>query len=174
LLGLGETLVWKEGTMKNKLVLTGFVCVVLLLGSLPALAGDSLYGKITEVRSATVVVLENGGKGKFVIRLVGIDVPQEGLIATEAKQLVEKLVLGMNARMRLAERLENGEFVARLFTDNPGVGIRDVGLELLRAGLATRQKGEDFQFDYKYNERTRAENEARENKRGLWAPTQPR
>ena len=55
--------------MKNKLVLTGFVCVVLLLGSLPALAGDSLYGKITEVRSATVVVLENGGKGTFVIDL---------------------------------------------------------------------------------------------------------
>lgn len=160
--------------MKSKWVLLGFICGVLLLGSIPALAGDSLYGKVTEVRSASIVVLENGGKGRFVIRLVGIDVPAEGVIATEAKQFVEKLVLGKNARMRLAERLENGEMAARLLTDSPETGIKDVGLELVRSGLARKQKGEDYQFDYKYGELTRAENQAREGKRGLWAPVQPK
>jgi endonuclease YncB( thermonuclease family) len=45
---------------------------------------------------------------------------------------------------------------------------------LLRNGLATRPQGEDYQFGYKYSELTRAETEARERKRGLWAAAQPK
>jgi endonuclease YncB( thermonuclease family) len=158
--------------MKNNRVIQGFVgCVVLLAGFLPAFAGDSLYGKVTEVRSADVVILDNG-HAQYVIRIIGIDVPKDGPIASEAKQFVAKLVLGKNARMRLGSRAENGDMVARLLTDDPVIGIKDVGLELMRAGLARRQKGEDSQFDYKYGELTKAENQAREGKRGLWAPAQ--
>ncbi len=160
--------------MRNKWAVKGFLgCVVLLAGLLPAFAGDSLYGKVTEVRSADVVILDYGA-GHYVIRIIGIDVPKEGPIASEAKQFVAKLVLGKNARMRLGSRAENGEMVCRLFTDDPVIGIKDVGLELVRAGLARRQKGEDPQFDYKYGDLSAAEREAQKARRGLWATTQPR
>jgi len=164
---------YKECAMRNKRAMQcSIVCLVLLAGLLPAFAGDSLYGKVPEVRSADVVILDYG-KGQYVIRIIGIDVPKEGPIASEARQFVAKLVLEKNARMRLGSRTENGEMVCRLFTDDPVIGIKDVGLELVRAGLARRQPGEDYQFGYKYGEFSAAEREAREAKRGLWTTTKP-
>ncbi len=160
--------------MRNKRVIQGFVgCAVLLAGFLPAFAGDSLYGKVTEVRSADVVILDYG-KGQYVIRIIGIDVPKEGPVANEARQFVSKLVLGKNARIRFEGRAPNGEMVSRLYTDDPVIGIKDVGLELVRVGLARRQKGEDYQFGYKYGELSVAEREAQKARRGLWATTQPK
>lgn len=170
LLGLGETLVWKEGTMKNKLVLTGFVCVVLLLVSLLAFAGDAFGGKVTAVRSAEIVVV-NYGRGEYVVRIVGVAAPAEGPIANEAKEFVTKMVLGQEVRARFEGKNPNGEMVSRLYVGDPG---KDVALELLRNGLARRPQGPDYQFGYKYGELTKAENEARENKRGLWAAAQPK
>jgi endonuclease YncB( thermonuclease family) len=55
--------------------------------------------------------------------------------------------------------------MARLFTDDPEIGIKEVGVELVRAGLARRQKG----FDLKYGELAAAEKEAQGARRGLWA-----
>jgi endonuclease YncB( thermonuclease family) len=75
--------------------------------------------------------------------------------------------------MRLGSRSENGEMVARLLTDDPVNGIKDVGLELVRAGLARRQQGEDAQFDYKYGDLSAAEREAQKARLGIWATTQP-
>lgn len=159
--------------MKNKRVIQGCIgCLVLLAGLFPVFAGDSVYGKVTEVRSADVVILDYG-KGQYVIRIIGINVPQDPIPSDAAKQFVAKLVLGKNARMRLGSRAENGEMVSQLFTDDPAIGIKDVGLELVRAGLARRQKGEDYQFGYKYHELTKAENEAQRAGRGLWATTKP-
>ena len=159
--------------MRNKRIMQCFVaCLAIVAGLLPAFAGDSLYGKVTEVRSADVVVLDYGS-GSYVIHIMGVVVPPEGPFANQSKQFVSKLVLGKNARMRLGSRTENGEMVARLFTDDPVNGIKDVGLELVRTGLARRQQGEDAQFDYKYGELSIAEREARDAKRGLWATTQP-
>jgi endonuclease YncB( thermonuclease family) len=159
--------------MRNKRVMQCFVAgLVLLAVVFPACAGDSLYGKVTEVRSADVVIL-NYGHGQYVIRIMGIAVPPEGPIANQAREFVAKLVLEKNARMRLGSRAENGEMLARLFTDDPVNGIKDVGLELVRAGLARRQQGEDAQFDYKYGELSIAEREAQKARRGLWATTQP-
>jgi endonuclease YncB( thermonuclease family) len=164
---------YEEGAMRNKRVIQGCVgCLVLLAGLFPAFAGDSVYGKVTEVRSADVVIL-NYGRGQYVIRIIGIDVAKEGPVAGQAKEFVAKLVLGKNARMRLGSRAENGEMVSQLFTDDPVIGIKDVGLELVRNGLARRQQGEDYQFGYKYHELTKAEIEAQRAQRGLWAATKP-
>jgi endonuclease YncB( thermonuclease family) len=159
--------------VKNKLFTRGCIaCLVLLAGLLPAFAGDSLYGKVTEVRSADVVILDYG-TGNYVIRIIGIAVPKEGPMASEAKQFVAKLVLGKNARMRLQGRGPNGEMVSQLLTADPEIGFKDVGLELVRAGLARRQQGDDIKFEYKYGELSIAEREAQKAQRGIWATTQP-
>lgn len=130
----------------------------------PALAGDSFDGKAIAVKSAEVVVVDYG-EGRYDVRLIGIVAPREGTLAEEAKQFVSKLVLGKDVRVHFEGR-RNGEMVSRLFTGDPGV---DVGIELLRAGLARRQP----RYDYKYGELSAAENEARRARRGVWA-TQPK
>lgn len=142
--------------------------VILLMGVvLPVLAGDSIYGKVTEVRSANLVTLDNGSI-RVEIRIVGIAVPRDRANAERAMEMVRSLVLGKNARVRVESRRRSGEMIGRLFTDDED-GIKDVGVELVRAGLARRQQGRDEQFGYKYNELTIAERAARRARSGVWA-----
>lgn len=151
--------------MKAKWISAHLLGVLLLVpGLCPVFAGDSIYGKVTEVRSADLLIFDYGG-GQYELRLVGIDMP-EGPLAEQAKQLVADLVLGKNVRMRFDHRAPNGEMLSRVLTDDPVIGIKDVGVELVRAGLARREP----QFDYKYGELSAAEREARNAQRGLWAP----
>jgi endonuclease YncB( thermonuclease family) len=156
----------KEGAMRKNWFAVGIFAFVA--GILPVFAGDSILGKITEVRSADLVTLDNGSL-QFQIRIIGIDVPKEGPIAERAKELVNKLVLDKNARARIQSRMKSGEMVAKLFTDGKEGEIQDVGVELVRAGFARRQRGNEELFDYKYGELSKAEAEARRAKRGLWA-----
>jgi len=157
--------------MKQRWVRRGlWSLAVLVTGLVPAYAGDSLYGKVTAVKEATLVTLDYGS-GSYEIRIVGIDTPRAGEAqAAEAKKFVSDLLLGKNARMRLHHRGENNEMVCRLFTDDPVIGIKEVGVELVRAGLARRQPG----YDEKYGELAAAENEARTAGRGIWAAAQSR
>jgi endonuclease YncB( thermonuclease family) len=155
----------KEDTMRKSLSIGGFLlCLVLLAGPHPAF-GKSLSGRVTEVKSTEVVVL-NYGAGRYDVRIVGIDAPKEGPLAEQAKQFVANMVLGKQVRIRFEGRATNGEMVSRLFTGDPGV---DVGVELLKAGMARRQDG----YDYKYGELSAAEKTAREGRRGLWSTAQP-
>jgi endonuclease YncB( thermonuclease family) len=156
--------------MRIKWLIAGFVAFLIFEGEV--CMARSLYGKVTEVTSADVVTLDYT-TGHYVIRIVGIDVPKEAPIASEAKEFVVSLVLGKNALMRFVSRAENGDMVSQLVTDDPGTGITDVGLELIRAGLARRQQGEEYQFGYKSGELSSAMREAQKARRGLWATTQP-
>lgn len=145
-------------------------------GLLPAFGGDAFYGRVTAVKSAEVVVVGDGTAGvpersaglralRNDVRIVGIDAPETGAIAREAKQFVSNLVLGKEVRLRFEQWNQRGEMVSRLFVDD-----KEVGVELLRAGLARRQPN----YDYKYGELSAAEKEAQAARRGLWAQTEPR
>jgi len=143
---------------------------LMVLGTalVPAYAGDSLYGRVTAVKEATLVTLDYGS-GTYDIRIVGVDAPKAGEAqAGEARKFVSDLLLGKNARMRLHRGSPDGEMICRLFTDDPVIGIKEVGVELVRAGLARRQPG----YDEKYGELSAAENEARTAGRGVWAAAQ--
>lgn len=156
---------------KEKLATAMFLGLLIFgAGLFSTVAGKAFSGKVTEVRSAEVVVIDYSA-GQYVVRIVGIRAPQEGPLAAKAKQFVTEMVLGKVVRARFQGRAPNGEMVSQLFAGDPG---KDVGLELVRAGLARRQEGPDPQFGYKYGELSKAENEAREAKRGLWAPAPPR
>jgi endonuclease YncB( thermonuclease family) len=138
--------------------------LILGTGGQPVHAGDSMYGKVTEVKSADTVSFESGPE-KYVLRLVGIETEKSGPVATKAVEAVRKMVLGQNARMRFEGLGEDGLMRSRLFTDDPKLGIHEVAIELVRAGLARRQEG----FDFQYGELAAAENEAKTARRGLWA-----
>ena len=147
-------------------VLAAMVFLLVAISEV-ARAGDSMWGQVTSVPSAEVVVLRDS-KGGYEIRIAGVDVPLD--FAEEARQLVVSLVLNKNARMRFEYRDTDGQMIARLFTDDPVLGIRDVAVELLRAGFARRDP--DRRFNDKYGELAAAEEDARKNRRGLWAQIQ--
>jgi len=155
--------------MRNKWATAGFVGLLLLpAGIFRTFAGDSLYGTVTAVRSAEVVVFDYD-TGQYVVRIVGINAPKDTSLARQATQFVANLVLKKRARIRFEGRI-NGQMVSQLFTADSLVPIKDVGLELVRAGLARRQAT----YDYKYGELSAAEKEARQARRGLWAAAPPR
>ena len=156
--------------MRNSCFIKVSIACLILLCCLPAFAGDVFGGKVTEVRSAEIIVVDYG-RGQYIVRIVGIAAPSEGPMALEAKQAVTTMLLGKTVHARFQGRNKSGEMVSRVFVGDPG---KDAGLELVRNGLVRRQQGPDTQFDYKYGELTKAETEARENKRGLWATIQPK
>lgn len=146
------------------------ICLILLAGLLSAFAGDVFGGKVTAVRSAEIIVVDYG-KGQYIVRIAGVTAPTEGQLAAGSTEFVNKLVLGKEVRARFVGRNKNGEMVARVFVGDPG---SDVGLELVRNGLARRLAAvSEPELGYKYGELAKAEVEAREAKRGLWATAQP-
>ncbi len=153
---------------RRMVITTAGMLVILLCASVPitALAGDSLYGRVSEVKSADHVTVDIG-TGLIEIRLAGLDVPREDRRAEDARKFVSDLLLGKNARLRLDYRGKNKEMIGRLETDDPEIGIKDVGVELVRAGLVRRQPN----YDYRYRELSAAENEAQRAGRGIWSET---
>jgi endonuclease YncB( thermonuclease family) len=139
----------------------------LVLAALPLFGGDSFFGTVTDVRSAEVVVI-SGGKARYVVRIVGVSAEKDGALAAQARQLVASLVLQKKARFYLESRNTNGEMVSVLMTADPEIGFKDVGVELVRAGLARVIPN----HSYKYGELEAAEKEARERGRGIWSRSQ--
>ena len=133
-------------------------------------AGDSLYGRVTEVKSASTVTFDYGD-GQYELRIAGIEVSRDSRLAEDARRFVSDLVLGKNVRMRFEGRDADGVMWARLFTDDP-TEIKEVGVELVRSGLARGEEGAAAGEGYKYQEMSAAENEARRARRGLWAEVQ--
>lgn len=133
--------------------------------------GDSTYGTITAVRRSNLVVF-NYGKGEYNVALVGIAVSGNNAVEARARQFLNSMVLGKRVQFRFEYRARNGEMIGRLLTTDSASAAsgrpfvpRDVGVELVAAGLARRQAD----YDYKYQELSKAESSARTARRGLWA-----
>ena len=136
----------------------------VLLAGRHAAAGDSAYGRVTAVTRADVVIFTHAAR-EYTLRLVGIAVPSDPRFSDSATKFVRALVLEKPARMRLEGRIRDNELRARLFTADTTTGIREVAVELVRAGLVRKQANVDF----KYGELAKAEREARLARRGLFA-----
>jgi|GEM_PF-3453866 len=139
--------------------------LALTTGVAATFAGDSIYGTIVEVKSGDVVVLDYG-TGRYTIRLVGIQIPSEGTFSKQAKLFVSKLILKKRVQIRFEYRNETNEMVSRILTmQSAKMDITDVGEKLVEAGIARKQAD----YDYKCGCLTKAENEAKTSKRGVWA-----
>ncbi len=154
--------IWKQSGK-----LAGATCIALLCSLSPevgAHAGDSLYGTVTAVKRADLITLDYGA-GSYDIRLAGVAIPDDAAIAERATQYAAKLLLNRKARLRFEGRTTDGVMVGRIYTDDPDIGINDVGLELVRAGMAVPEKDVG---EYKYGELDQAVREAQSRKYGVW------
>jgi endonuclease YncB( thermonuclease family) len=129
-----------------------------------------LYGVVTAVEAPEVVVLRSDA-GDVELRLFGVDAPEPGQpFAADARAFVERLVGGQQVRLRFAYRDARGEMVGRLWA-----GDLDVGLALVRAGLAWRLPDAHYKPEAKgqLDALAAADAEARAARRGLWADPRP-
>jgi endonuclease YncB( thermonuclease family) len=122
------------------------------------------------VKGADLITFDYGA-GTYEVRIAGIEVPRDRAAAQEAAQFVSNMLLNKNARLRFDGRTPQGEMVGKVYTDDPDIGIKDVGLESVRAGVVRQ---ESSYRGYTYGEMTGAEAEARQARRGLWAEPPPR
>lgn len=146
---------------------TAVLSVLLAVAFSGAFAGDSLVGRIIAIKSAEVVTLDYGA-GTYDIRIAGIELPKDRTMHSRAKEALSRMVLGKTVRLRFYGRGPDGLMYGRLLVGGIGSGkaaetVRDVGIELVRAGFF-----QGFNDGYKYGEMTQAEAEARANRRGLW------
>lgn len=130
-------------------------------------AGDSLVGKIVAIKSASQVTMDYGA-GQVDIVINGIEIDRRDTLERDARAALADLVLGKVVRLRFDGYLPGGEMSGRLRIGAIGgtdERVRDVGVELVRAGKVRAAKGYP---KYKYGEMTRAEAEAINTRRGVW------
>ncbi len=157
--------------MWNRALKASLVLVFCALAAHPPVAeAKSLYGTFTEIYSADLLELRHDA-GTYAVRIYGVDAPDAGEpFALEARLLTRALVTGKECRVRIEGRNERGEMVAIVLADG-----QDVGLALVRAGLAKRVP--DVHYKLTSNDQpdalVAAEDEARSALRGLWKGASP-
>ena len=143
-------------------VMVAALCLLLALGSQAPAAARFSATTVSVADGDTITVLKD--RQQIRIRLDGIDCPEGGQdFGTRAKQFTSSLVFGRDVEIEPRDTDRYGRTVARVF-----VAGKDVSLELVTAGLA-------WHFKRYSSDATlaRAEVEARNERRGLWAHPHP-
>lgn len=124
---------------------------------------ESFAGKVVAVHDGDTISVMRSGRAERV-RLDGIDSPERGQdYSKHARLFLSEMVFGRIVSVEVRDTDRYGRAVGRVVLDG-----RDVGLELVRAGLAwhfTRYSADPSL--------ARAEREARAARRGLWAQPSP-
>lgn len=127
-------------------------------------------GKVVRVYDGDTIDLQTRDRGVIRIRFAGIDAPERGqAFARKAAEHLQLLLEGKATEARCFKTDDFGREVCNVF-----VADNDIGLEMLRAGLAWHFKRfQDEQEPADRDRYARAEEEARAAGRGLWAGQVP-
>lgn len=142
------------------LVLTALMAAVAV-----AAVPEAWTGKVVGVSDGDTVTVMREGKGER-IRLFGVDSPETGqAFGNRAKQLASELCFGKNVRVVPRDVDHYGRIVGEIVLEDG----RNLNHELVAAGMAWWYR------QYARNDKTleRLEQEARADKRGLWADPKP-
>jgi endonuclease YncB( thermonuclease family) len=143
--------------------------LALALGTAQA-AEWVIEGRVVGVMDGDTILVLDDAKIQHKIRFAGIDAPEKGQAFGErSKQNLSALALQKRVEARCHKKDRYGRNVCAVF-----VGLTDVGLEQIRAGMAWHYK------DYQYEQTTRdrlvyrdEEDAAKAAKRGLWKDAKP-
>lgn len=144
---------------------------VLLLSCLclPAIAA-TYTGRVVSISDGDTLTVLDAGQRQRKIRLAGIDAPERRQAWGErARQFLGQRVHQRIVRIETGKTDRYGREVGKVWLDG-----EDVNLALVRAGLAwhyrayAREQAVQDRLGY-----ARAEQEAREERRGLWSDPEP-
>lgn len=127
----------------------------------PSPPAEEETSRVTSVIDGDTIKLETGES----VRYIGIDAPESGCFAKESTSKNKELVEGKEVRLEkdVSETDKYGRLLRYVYVDN--LFINDY---LVREGYAqTSTYPPDVKYQAQFRE---AEQEARENNRGLWTP----
>jgi endonuclease YncB( thermonuclease family) len=130
----------------------------------------TIVGKVVEVLDGDTITVQDEQQKQHIIRLAGIDAPEVNQDhGKKARKYLSDLVLDKAVSVTTSKIDRTGEFVGKVL-----VYGRDVGLEMVMAGLAWHYK----QYANEQNDRDRqifegAELHARKSRFNLWSSSRP-
>jgi len=138
------------------------VASLLLLSSLPLLAGDSFTAKVRAVSDGDTLVVAKGGK-VYVVQLAGIDAPELSQeFGSTARDHVRDMTRGKKVTVEIVETNSNKSVVANVSIDG-----NDLAASLVDSGHAWATDGGS-------TEQLRASQaKAKTAGEGLWASSNP-
>lgn len=143
----------------KRILLTIFVVFPLLLSA------QVLRGKVVKITDGDTFTLLVNGNEQVRVRIDGIDAPERGqAYGNRAKEYLSNMIWGESITIQKTKTDRYGRSICKVSTQT----IKDVGLEMIKAGYAWQYR--DYNNDKSY---TAAENQARENMKGLWQNKNP-
>lgn len=141
-----------------------FNCIFI---ATPYAAAKNLYnnipGIVTKVYDGDTLTLQNNN-GIYKIRLSGIDAPERRqAYGNVSRNHLYNMVRNKFVYAEVHDKDRYGRYVAKIIIDNI-----DVNAEMLKTGLAWHYKQYDKNPEY-----ARLEQEAKQNRRGLWIEKNP-
>ena len=124
---------------------------------------SNIPGIVVKVYDGDTITLQNNS-GIYKIRLAGIDAPESRqAYGNVSRNYLYNMVRDRFVYAEVHNKDRYGRYVAKIMLDNT-----DVNAEMLRAGLAWHYKQYDNNYEY-----AMLEQEAKENRRGLWIEKNP-
>jgi endonuclease YncB( thermonuclease family) len=147
------------------LVAVRWTVAFVILVAEPDASPKEIVGKVIHIADGDTLTVLDGDKVQHKIRLHGIDAPEKGqAFGTKAKEALAERVHEKTVRVVWKEKDRYGRIVDDLY-----LGSRHVNTEMVRDGFAWWYR----RYAPKSKELERAEEEAREEPRGLWHDKQP-
>ena len=151
--------------MNNRLLTVKGILFAILLTIPLLLKAQALNGNVVRIVDGDTFTLLVNGKEQVKVRIDGIDAPEKGqAFGNRAKEYLSNMIWGEAVKVQVTKTDRYGRSICKVSTQK----IKDVGLEMIRAGYAWQYR--DYNNDKSY---TAAENQARKNMIGLWQDKNP-
>ena len=136
-------------------------------------AAQVLTGRVVRIADGDTVTILDSNNTQHRIRLQGIDAPESHqAFGTQSKKSLSQMVFDKDVTVEYDKTDRYGRLVGKIILDGT-----DINLEQVKAGMAWHYKDyEDEQTPADRDLYARAEDEARNARRGLWVdanPTEP-
>src|SRR5205823_6715122 len=132
--------------------------------------GQVLTGHVVRVADGDTVTILDSTNTQHRIRLQGIDAPESHqAFGTQSKQSLSQLIFDKDVTVEYQKTDRYGRLVGKIILDGA-----DINLEQVKAGMAWHYK--DYEDEQTLTDRdlyARAEDEARNARRGLWVDANP-
>src|SRR5207237_5436768 len=131
---------------------------------------QTLSGRVVRIADGDTVTVLDATNTQHRIRLQGIDAPESHqAFGTQSKQSLSQLIFDKDVTVEYEKTDRYGRIVGKILLDGT-----DISLEQIRAGMAWHYKDyEDEQTPADRDLYARAEDEARNARRGLWVDANP-
>ena len=140
------------------------VCCLVLVTWNAASAEDSVEGKVTRVIDGDSILVTDAKSVEYEVQLEGIDAPElKQDFGKESTEGLTKLLKGKTVRLTWKSKDNFERLLAQVYD-----GEKHINMEMIKSGMAWH-----FKRYNKDESLAKAETEAKESKKGLWALESP-